>query len=148
MAVAKRAARSNRGTELGGFLEGLVRELEEEEAALVQIMAALGARRNVAKKPAVLLFERIGRLKLNGQLRGYSDLSRVLELEGLQALVNAKRALWRSLQATGRSAQVDLEHLAERAERQREQIEVLRVEAARNAFGHAGDQLERSTGSG
>lgn len=132
--MAKRAARSNRGSELGRFLEGLVRELEEDEGTLEQVMRALGARRNAVKKPAVLVFERLGRLKLNGQLRGYSDLSRVLELEGLQALVNATGALWRSLEQSGGSVPVNLEQLAERADRQRDEIERHRSDAARRAF--------------
>jgi hypothetical protein len=132
--VAKRAARSNRGSELGRFLDGFVRELEEDEAALEQVMRAVGARRNPLKRPAVLLAERIGRLKLNGQLRGYSDLSRVLELEGLQALVNATGALWRSLEQSGSSVPVNLEQLAERADRQRDDIERHRSDAARRAF--------------
>lgn len=134
MAVAKRAARSNRGSQLGRFLEGLVRELEEDEAAIDQVMRALGARRNPLKRPAVLAFERLGRLKLNGQLRGYSDLSRVLELEGQQLLADMKRALWRSLQQSGQSVPVDLEGLVHRAERQRDELEPHRLAAAQSAF--------------
>lgn len=115
-----------------------MRELEDDCEALEQVMAALGARRNPVKTPAVLLFERIGRLKLNGQIRGYSDLSRVLELEGLQALLNAKRALWRSLQESGRTFPVDLERLTKRAERQREEIEPHRLAAAHLTFQSGG----------
>lgn len=134
MAVAKRAARSNRGSDLGRFLGSLVRELKEDERTLEQVMAALGARRNPVKKPAVLVFERLGRLKLNGQLRGYSDLSRVLELEGLQALVAAKHSLARSVQHSSRSVPADLERLAARADRQRDEIESHLIDAARRAF--------------
>jgi hypothetical protein len=35
--------------------------------------------------------EKVGRLKLNGQLTGYSPLSRVVELEGLLAGIAGKR---------------------------------------------------------
>jgi hypothetical protein len=39
-------------------------------------------------------------LKLNGQLRGYSPLSRLDELELLQIGVAGKRRLWRALEHT------------------------------------------------
>jgi hypothetical protein len=135
LAVTRRMARRNRGSDLGQFLEGLVREIEEDRESLLQVMRALGVPRNRAKEGAARAFERVGLLKLNGQIRGYSDLSRVLELEFLRAGVDAKRALWVSLRDTGRSVPVDLARLIERAERQRDEIEPHRVEAARHAFG-------------
>lgn len=133
-ALARRVLRNNCEGELGRFLERLVREVEEDRAALVQVMQALGVSRNRAKEGAARLLERAGLLKLNGRVRGYSDLSRVLELEGLRLGVEGKRALWVSLQVSGRSVPVDLEQLVERAERQRDEIEPHRVEAARRAF--------------
>jgi hypothetical protein len=132
--VGKRAARSNRGSELGEFLEGLVGEFEEDEASLEQVMRALGMRRNPLKKSTVLIVERVGRLKLNGQIRGYSDLSRVLELEGLQLMIEMKRALWRSLQEGGRNVPADLGRLIERAERQHHELDRYHIEAAHRAF--------------
>jgi hypothetical protein len=134
VALARRVLRNNREGELGAFLVHLVRELEEDRAALVQVMRALGVPRNVGKETGARLLERVGLLKLNGRLLRYSDLSRVLELEGLRLGVEGKRALWVSLQASGRRVPVDLEQLVERAERQRDEIEPHRVEAARRAF--------------
>ena len=40
---------------------------------------------------------RSGRLKPNGQLTGYSPLSRVVELEGLALGITGKLALWKAL---------------------------------------------------
>jgi hypothetical protein len=81
----------------------------------------------------------VGRLKLNGQIRGYSPLSRVLELEALSVGVAGKLALWHSLQAVPSTAErlsrIDLNDLAERARRQRDEIEALRLSAVRVAFG-------------
>lgn len=111
-----------------------MRELEEDRATLLEVMRAIGVQRNPVKEPAARALEVVGRLKLNGQLRGYSPLSRVLELEGLRLAVEGKRALWRSLQASGRNLSLDLEALAGPAERQMEELERHRVEAVRRAF--------------
>jgi hypothetical protein len=134
LALARRTLRNNREGELGEFLRRLVREIEEDRATLLDVMRALGVPRNPVKEPAARALEVVGRLKLNGRLRGYSPLSRVLELEGLCLGVEGKRALWRSLQATGRSIPSDLDALAERAQHQLEELERHQVEAIRVAF--------------
>jgi hypothetical protein len=134
LALARRTLRNNREGELGDFLARLVREIEEDRATLLEVMRALGAPRNPIKEPAARLLEVVGRLKLNGRLRGYSNLSRVLELEGLSLGVDGQRALWRSLQASSRSVPVNLDALVQRADRQLEELERHRVEAARRAF--------------
>jgi hypothetical protein len=85
------------------------------------------------------LAERIGRVKPNGRIVGYSPLSRLLELEGLEGGVEAKLALWRSLRATASERpeldQGDLDRLADRAERQRSELTELQLRAAELAFG-------------
>ena len=134
VALARRTLRNNREGELGRFLAGVVREIEEDRASLEQVLHAIGAPRNPVKEGAAKLAERLGRLKLNGRVRGYSDLSRLLELEGLTVGVWAKRALWRSLQQTRRTFPVDLDDLVARAERQREGLEEHRLAAARRAL--------------
>ena len=80
--------------------------------------------------------EKLGRLKPNGRLRGYSPLSRVIELEGLAIGIAGKARMWRSLESTlgGRFAGLDLGALAERADRQRARVEELHRLAARRAF--------------
>jgi hypothetical protein len=84
------------------------------------------------------LRRRVGRLKRNGQLRGYSPLSRVLELEALSVGIAGKLALWETLQRVpdpGRRLRAsELRHLIERARRQREEVEELRLEAVHQAF--------------
>ena len=71
--------------------------------------------------------EKVGRLKPNGQIRGYSPLSRFLELETLSVGISGKLALWRSLQQLPEVAErlpgIDLAELVERAERQRAELE-------------------------
>ena len=96
--LARRTQSSNEGTELGSFLEKLIIEIEEDKAALEAVMDHLGVRKNPTKQAVVWLAEKVGRyLKLNGQLTGYSDLSRLLELETLALALEGKLSLWRSL---------------------------------------------------
>jgi hypothetical protein len=135
IALARRMLRSNQGGELARFLAGLLDELAEDRASLEQVVDALGYRRSPVKEQAVKLAVRAGRLKLNGRLRGYSDLSRVLELEGLLLWIAAKRGLWTALAETGRSLPVDLDELRRRAERQGDGVEEQRRDAVLRAFG-------------
>lgn len=97
VAVARRSAASNAGTELGVFLDELAGGLDEDLAQLERVRRAVGARPNVAKTAAALIGERLGRLKTNGRLRSYSPLSRQVELEGLRAAVQAAVPLWRTV---------------------------------------------------
>ena len=139
VALAHRTARSNVGTPFGDVLRRLAGEIEEDRETLRKVVEQLGFQESKAKDAAAWVAEKLGRLKLNGQLRGYSPLSRVLELEALSVGVAGKLALWQSLQSLPglgeRLAGFDLEELAERAGRQRTEIEEQRLEAARTAFG-------------
>lgn len=133
--VVKRCLRNNESGPLGDFLRGLAAELEEDRSALQRVMSSVGAKESRAKVVAAKAAERAGRLKLNGRVRGYSPLSRLLELEGLLIGVGGKLALWRALQRLELSVPVDLAELIERAERHREGLEQHRLEAARRALG-------------
>jgi hypothetical protein len=134
--LAKRAAGSNRGTELGEFLERLRDEVEQDRASLVEAMRRLEIGRDRAKIAAGWAAEKAGRLKLNGRLIGYSPLSRVVELEALTLAVAGKLACWRALDALGdaRLRDIGLPALIERGERQREELERFRLDAAREAL--------------
>lgn len=137
--LAKRSASSNEGNEFGTFLQRLVREIEEDRAALEKVIEAVEGHKDNLKQGAAWLAEKVGRLKLNGQLIGYSDLSRLVELEGLAVGVEAKLGLWRSLrQRASGDARLDvseLDLLIERSETQRKDIESFRLRAASIAFG-------------
>ena len=137
--LARRSLKANRGSEFEEFLERLTRELEEDRAALARVMDELGVPKSAAKRGAAVVAERVGRLKLNGRIRGYSPLSRVLELEGLTIGIEGKLSLWRNLRdAAGvadRLQGIDLDALIARGERQQRSLEPHRLEAARAAFG-------------
>ena len=136
--LAKRAASSNVGTPFGAFLEGFIAELETDLARLEEIMDRLGIKRDRLKEWAGWTAEKIGRMKMNGQLSGYSPLSRVIEFEGLVLGVTGKLSLWQNLKevcaADERLAAVDLEDLIRRAKEQRDGLEEHRLEAAALAF--------------
>ena len=139
--LARRSAKSNRDTSYAPFLETLARELDEDRQALRKVMRALGVRSDPLKVGAGWSAEKVGRLKPNGRLRGYSPLSRVVELEGLSLIVRANLALWRSLERLEldktAAAGVHVEQLAARAERQLEGLEAHRLNAVTDAFASA-----------
>ncbi len=137
-AVVERMIASNEGTSLGETLVGIRRELDEDANALATVMAHLGAVPNPAKNLAALVGERLGRLKMNGRMRGYSPLSRVLEIEGLMAAIDMKRRLWESLQVIAGAdelAGIDLVRFIRRADDQRERLRTHHEEAVSTAFG-------------
>ena len=137
--LARRLADHNKGTEYGPPLERIAREVEEDVASLRDIMARFGVDEDRVKQAGAVVFERIGRLKLNGQLTGYSPLSRLVELEAMMLGVTGKRALWLSLYESYRGDPrlkgVDLADLNHRAKEQRTKLEELRRKAAREALG-------------
>jgi hypothetical protein len=140
--LARRARGANRGTPFEAPLQRLATEIEEDRAALVDVMTRLGVGRDQVKMAAAWAAEKCGRLKLNGRLTGYSPLSRVLELELLALGVEGKRAMWRVLASVAaadeRLAGVDLAALSRRAESQRRLLERQRVRAAELAFAPGG----------
>jgi hypothetical protein len=137
--LARRAAGSNRSSSYGPFLERLAEEIEEDRESLLAIMQALDVGVDRLKVAGGWGAEKFGRFKLNGRLLGYSPLSRVVELEGLALGVSGKLGMWRALEELQSRqpglAQIDLTTLIDRAERQRDELEVERLHAAAEAFG-------------
>lgn len=141
--LARRSLESNRGTPYEPFLTRLAQEIVEDRRALLTIMDTLGVRVDRLKATAAWGGEKLGRLKLNGQLRGYSPLSRVVELEGLLLGVYGKRGLWVTLGGLARDRPVlmasELVGLRQRAESQLEGLETHRIQAVADALGQRGD---------
>jgi hypothetical protein len=131
--LARRLRASNReDPEFGPVLAEVCTEIEADRKALKAAMDRLGVAQSKLKPIAAILGERVGRLKLNGQLRGYSPLSRLDELELLQIGVSGKRRLWRALEHTHAEefAEFGLDALAERATGQLRRLEALHLKAA------------------
>jgi hypothetical protein len=137
--LVRRACSKNQGSDYGRFLSELTKEIEEDREALLEIMDRLGIHRDPTKVAGGWVLEKMGRLKLNGQLRGYSPLSRLVELEGLALGVTGKLAGWKALRLVADNEPLldaaALERLIERAERQQRGVEEHRLVAAREAFG-------------
>ena len=131
--LARRLRASNEDNpEFGPVLTELCAEIEADRETLKTVMERLGVSQGRLKPLAAVLGERLGRLKLNGQLLGYSPLSRLDELEMLQIGVVGKRRLWRALEHTHSSdlSGIDLGALAERATGQLRRLEALHLKAA------------------
>jgi hypothetical protein len=144
VALARRAAASQRGTEAGEVLRQLAAELAADRAALRAMMAALGVPERQYKTWAAGLAEKAGRLKLNGSLWDRSPLSSVLELELLRLGAEAAGAAWHTLydlaERDNRLDRGQLSGLLTRAQRQSQTLEELRIRAASKAFTSAGGQ--------
>jgi hypothetical protein len=136
--LAKRARGSNEGTEYGEALDRIAREIEEDRHTLQGLMDTLEIRRDHPKVAFGWVAEKFGRLKPNGQLTGYSPLSRLVELESLSLGITGKASLWEALtEVAAEDARLDVEELrrlAQRAERQRAEVWRLRQRAAHEAL--------------
>jgi hypothetical protein len=130
--LIERSARSNTANELGSFLTNLHEEIRADQQTLLDVMRALAVEPSRVKNGVGWAVEKVGRLKLNGRLLRYSPLSRVYELETLEAGIVGKRSLWTNLQVLDdpRLGGVDLSRLVERAENQRAGVEDWRRRAA------------------
>ena len=136
--LARRSAGSNRGTTYGDALARIADEIEQDRRTLEAITDELDIPRDQVKNALAWGAERAGRLKLNGQLTGYSPLSRLVELEGLITGISGKISLWRALlELVPQEPRLDaerLQELIERGEEQRRTVEELRTRAVRDAF--------------
>jgi hypothetical protein len=136
--VVKRSLQNNPDGPLGTFLRSLLGDIEEDRQTLQRLMERLGVPMSPVKPTLAWAAEKVGRLKFNGRLVGYSPLSRLEELEFLSLGVEGKLLLWRCLESVSsaeqRLAGFDFATLIKRAEVQREELERFRLEAAVDAF--------------
>jgi predicted DNA-binding ribbon-helix-helix protein len=136
--LARRTSGANEGTEYGPPLAKIADEIAADRRHLETIISDLGFGSDRLKNVAAWSLEKLGRLKLNGELTSYSPLSRVVELEGLMTGITGKHSLWHVLLEIAPSEpRLDvalLERLRDRAEEQRATVEELRDKAAREAI--------------
>src|SRR4051794_8565704 len=131
--LARRTRASNvEDAVFGEPLAKICSEIEADRATLERVIERLGFSRSPVKLAAAWATEKLGRLKLNGQVRGYSPLSRLVELEGLLIGIGGKANLWKTLDERGLSGQagIEFEQLIERAEKQLATVDELRRLAA------------------
>ena len=146
-ALAGRLADAERAW-AGAVLDPLAREIQEDQASLREMMAALGVPVRLYKTLAAWAGEKVSRLKLNGRLVTRSPLSRVVELEAMRLGVEGKAAGWRTLRLRAehdpRLDAARLDELITRAREQIDQLERLRVRAAAETFGGNAEAGEES----
>jgi hypothetical protein len=139
--LARRCRRENPANELGRFLDGLIPDLEQDRAMLREVAGALRTGGSAAKQLAAAGGEWLGRFKPNGRLFGYSELSRLWELEALEAGSLSRECLWRALDRAGRKdprlSTFEFAPLEERARQQREALEGFRLRAVEVALAPA-----------
>jgi hypothetical protein len=144
--LAQRLAEENVGTPYEDVLLGISREIEQDLDTLDEIMERFGISPSGMKVAGAKIAEKVGRLKPNNQLTGYSPLSRVLELEGLRGGVHAKLGLWDSLgELATHDDRLDPEEMSALQTRAEEQLDTLRgthCQAARDAFVEGADDDE------
>jgi hypothetical protein len=131
--LARRLRASNRDDDtFGPPLDRVCNEIEEDRAVLEQVIKGLDFSPSTVKPAGAWVAEKLGRLKLNGRLRSYSPLSRLLELEGLLMGITGKMALWKTLAGSDdvEGLGIDFEQLAVRAAEQRSTVEDLHRLAA------------------
>ena len=135
--LATRSMESNGGTALGEFLQEVVESLDEDRAALEALMDERDVTQNWAKSGGAWLAERVGRLKLNGEITGYSPLSRLVETEGVELALHAKRSFWDTLSQVGISdaGGRPTSELANRTNEQIVKMKTFRLAAAQEALG-------------
>lgn len=135
-ALAHRAAENQAGTSAGPALSRLADEIEEDESTLRRVMEQLDVDPNRVKDIGAALGEKLGRLKLNGQLTGESPLSPVIEIEGLLSAVKSKQHVWEALRdrANVPIEGVDMDRMLARGEDQIDRLHALWSDATSSAF--------------
>jgi len=124
--LARRVARTHRGSDVGPDLATVAAEIVEDRESLRGMMRCVGLDPGLLGPSVARLAERVGRLKPNGHLLRRSPASDVLEVEALRSAVSAKRGGWDALLVLSddlaRVEPDDLERLRERADRQLERL--------------------------
>jgi hypothetical protein len=136
---------------MGDALARVSTGIAEDVETFQQIMHRLGIGINPVKIGLAVAAERLGRLKPNGRMSGYSPLSRFLELDVLAMGIDGKKLLWttlRDLAGLGsRLPDIDFNHLIERADQQRADLEPFRARAGINAFTAASQEEDQESPS-
>lgn len=137
IALAKRIAGRNTGS-VGQTFQELIPDLEDDERTLKRIIAVMDFPTSGIKQKLADVVEKVGRLKLNGQILGYSLLSKMEELEVMSLGIEGKSKMWSALATVAelrpQLAEFDFEKLGVQARLQHDRVEALRLEAARDAL--------------
>lgn len=135
--LAERTIRENEGNLFAGRLSRVLEEIRKDQAVLQDLIERLGAGPAPLRKAGAWLAEKVGRVKLGGTDEP-TELARMEVLEALAMGIHGKRGLWRALRAVSPRHPVlhglDLDLLERRATEQHDEIEAMRLEAAKAAL--------------
>ena len=135
--LGERTIRENEGGPVAARLSPLVKQIREDQTVLKGVIERLGTGESSLKKAGAWLAEKAGRVKLGGTDEP-GDLSRLEVLEMLTTGVHGKRALWRALRVVAVRYEelrgLDLDLLERRAAEQHDELEAMRLEAAKVAL--------------
>jgi hypothetical protein len=135
--LGERTIRENEGGPVAARLSPLVEQIREDQTVLKGVIERLGTGESSLKKAGAWLAEKAGRVKLGGTDEP-RDLSRLEVLEMLTTGVHGKRALWRALRVVAVRYEelrgLDLDLLERRAVEQHDELEAMRLEAAKAAL--------------
>jgi hypothetical protein len=135
--LGERTIRENEGGPVAARLSPLVEQIREDQTVLKGVIERLGRGESSLKKAGAWLAEKAGRVKLGGTDEP-GDLSRLEVLEMLTTGVHGKRALWRALRVVAVRYEelrgLDLDLLERRAVEQHDELEAMRLEAAKAAL--------------
>jgi hypothetical protein len=137
-ARAKRFAEANADSFLVAAAGDVQRQIAADVAVLDEILDRFGCSPSWWKLVAARAVEVAGRFKLNGRVRGYSPLSRLIELEALVSGIVAKESLWQTLALVQPQRSelngFDFDELQRRAMQQRMQLDEHRQTTVEEAF--------------
>jgi hypothetical protein len=132
--VADRMRASPRHAGRAALLEEVGASLRDDRAVVVALLRGAGGSPSRVKGTGAWLAERAGRLKPNGSLTSTTALTPLVELEGLGAMLQWDRAMWRALERAGGPGAGDAAPRAERAERHMADVERERLAVAAAAL--------------
>jgi len=136
--LAQRCRSSNQETTLGEFLQRLEAEVSTQQSVVADLLRNIGGEESCLKQGAAWMAEKLGRLKLNGSWLKYSALSRLVELQTLEAAATERTAMWETLELVlkddARSHGIDLAAMALRSQQFADELAQHRKDAAAWAF--------------
>jgi hypothetical protein len=138
--LAERCRDREPDTEFGQLVGALLGEIDEDRAVLERVLAALGGSVNQVKRATALGVEHLSSLRAWIPVLGArsDDVARLEEIEVLTLGIEGKRLLWRALGSVesddDRLRAFDFAALEQRAIRQRDRLEELRLKRALVVF--------------
>jgi len=120
------------------LLATLRSQIQEDQQVLIQLLQDLGGKESAVRKAAAWLTEKLGQVKLQIDDSGSGELRTLEALETLALGIQGKLALWRSLASVRdlipQLGSLDYSRLQSRAIDQFNQVDRLRLQAARRAL--------------